>query len=211
MRDECLVYLIREASLANDSGRYSTLIVQLLRRCVRRIERNLWALGVATDDKKDVYSDVVTAMITAILDEGGAGEFFQVRFGRALRYLTLNVHAKYARRQERAQMEDSLNAPLAGDEEEGDGVAFEERVGGREDVAADVEQRLIIREALASIRDARHREAFVLHYCDDWPIETNDPFDPSISRHFGVTPRTVNNWLRAAERDVAAWRLAKHT
>lgn len=210
VRDECLVYLIREAWLANDSARYSTLTAQLLRRCTRSIQRNLRALGVAADDEKDLYGDVVTAMMTAILDEDGAGEFYEVRFRLALRRLTIKVHGKYATRQERAQREDSLNAPSGGDDEgEEEGVALEEHVGGTENVADDVGQRLVIREALAAIRDPRHRQAFVLHFYDDWPIETKDPLDPSISRRFGVTPRTVSNWLRTAEHDLAAWRAAK--
>ena len=210
VKDECLVYLIRESWLADDSARYSDLTAQLLGRCTRSIQRNLRALGVAADDKRDLYGDVIAAMIGAILDEDGAGEFYQVRFRRALRFLILKVYEKYARRQERAQCEDSLNAPSGGDDEgQENGVALEERVGWSEDVADDVGQYLVLREAIAAIRDPRHREAFVLHYYDDWPIETKDPLDPSISRHFGVTPRTVSNWLRAAERDLAAWRSSK--
>lgn len=210
VRDECLVYLIREAWLTNDSARYSTLTAQLLRRCTRSIQRNLRALGVTADDEKDIYGDVVTTMMIAILDEHGAGEFYQVRFRLALRRLTIKIYEKYRTGKAHAQSEDSLNAPSGGaDEGEEDGVALEEHVGGPEDVAYEVEQRLIIREALASIGDPRHRLAYVLHHYDDWPIEAKDPLEPSISRHFDVTPRTVSNWLRAAERDLAAWRATK--
>jgi DNA-directed RNA polymerase specialized sigma24 family protein len=210
VKDECLVYQIRDAWLADDAERYSTLMAQLLRRCTRSIQRNLRALGVATGDVKDVYVSVIESMMAAILADDGSGDFYQVRFRRGLRFQILRVHARYARRQQRAQLEDSLNAPSGrGEEGEEYGDALEERVGGPEDVAGDAERRLVIREAVAAIRDSRHRKAFVLHYYDDWPIEAKDPLEPSISRHFDVSPRTVNNWLRAAERDLAEWRAAK--
>lgn len=210
VRDECLVYLIRDAWVAGDSARYSTLTEQLLRRSARGIQHNLRTLGVAPGDEKDVYGEVISGMMSAILDDGGAGDFYQARFRRALRFLVLSVYDKYARRQKRARREDDLDTPLGGDDMKAeDGVTLEERLPEDAEVAARIEQRLLIREALAAIRDPRHREAFVLHYYDDWPIETKDPLDPSVSRHLGVTPRTVNNWLREAERDMTAWRSAK--
>ena len=210
VRDECLVYLVREAGLSADSARYSELTAHLLRRCIRSIWRNLRALGVAADDLEDLYGDVVTAMMSAVLDARGAGEFYQIRFRRALRLQILKVHEGYTLRQERAQKQDSIHAPLTGGEDgEDEGTALEDLIGGPADLADDVERRLVIREALAAIRDQRHRRAFVLHHYDDWPIETKDPLDPSISRHFDVTPRTVNNWLRSAERDLAEWRAAR--
>lgn len=209
IRDECLVYLIHEAWLADDSARYSALTVQLLRRCTRSIKRSLRALGVDIGDANDVYGKIVTAMVSAILDEDDKGDFYQVRFRRALRFLILKVYDQYAKRQQRAQWEDSLNAPSNGDNEaEEDGNVLEELVPRPGNIVDEVERLLVIREALEAIRDPRHRQVFVLYHYDDWPIETKDPLNPSISRHFGVTPRTVNNWLRAADRDLAQWRAA---
>ena len=209
VKDECLVYLVREAWFADDVAVYSELSQQLIRRCTRTIQRCLRLLGVAAEDLEDVFGDVITQMMTEILDDGGGGDFYQARFRRGLRFLTLKVHARYERQHERLLTENRLSAPR---DEEGDGEqdgSLEDRMRQPGDVAEDAIHLLEIREALAAIRDPRHRKAFVLHYYDDWPIETQDPRMASVSVHFQVTPRTVNNWLRAAERDLAEWRAAK--
>jgi DNA-directed RNA polymerase specialized sigma24 family protein len=209
LKDECLVYLIREAWLADDSALYSELSQQLIRRCTPSIQRTLRLLGVAGDDLHDVYGDVITAMITAILGDEGAGEFYQAKFRRAMRFLAINIHARYEREHERLVTENRLPTTRGEEDEDEEDGSLEERVRQPGDVADDAVQLLEIREALAAIRDPRHRQAFVLHHCDDWPIETQDPRAPSVSGHFKVTPRTVNNWLRAVERDLAEWRAAK--
>lgn len=209
LRDECLVYLIREAWLADDSALYSELSQQLIRRCTPRIQRTLRLLGVAGDDLHDVHGDIITEMMSAILDDEGAGEFYQAKFRRALRFMMLKVHARYERHHERLMTENRLHACRSDEDEDEEGNPLEERVRQPGDVAEDAASLLEIREALAAIRDSRHRQAFVLQHYDDWPIETQDPLAPSVSGHFKVTPRTVNNWLRAAERDLAEWRAAK--
>ncbi len=208
LKDECLVYLIAEAWLADDLELYSELSQQLIRRYTPRIQRTMRLLGVPRDDLHDVYGDVITAMMTAILDDKGAGDFYQAKFRRALRFLAINIHARYERQHERLMTENRLHTSRGEDGEEEEGGSLEERVRQPGDVAHDAFQILEIREALAAIRDPRHWQAFVLHHYDDWPIETQDPHAPSVSGHFEVTPRTVNNWLRGAERDLAEWRAA---
>jgi DNA-directed RNA polymerase specialized sigma24 family protein len=210
LKDECLVYLIREAALAEDSQRYSTLMTFLLKRCTRGIEGRLRALGVADDDVADVYGDIILAMMSAILAADGRGEFYQVRFRRALRLQLLKSYDRYALRQRRARRERQLDAPVgASDDGEEDAGTLAEVLESPEAVADDTERRLLISEALGAIRDPRHREAFVLHHFHDWPIETINPGDPSISQRFDRTPRMVRNWLRTADRELAAWRAAK--
>ena len=208
LKDECLVYLIREAWLADDSELYSELSQQLIRRCTPGIQRTLRLLGVGGDDLHDVYGDVITAMITAILDDEGAGEFYQVKFGRAIRFLAIKIHARYEREHDRLVTENRLPTTRGEENTDEEDGSLEARVRQPGDVADDAVRSLEIREALAAIRDPRHRQAFVLHHWDDWPIETQEPIMPSVSGHFNVTPRTVNNWLRAAERDLAEWRAA---
>lgn len=208
LKDECMVYLIREAWLADDSVLCSELSQQLIRRCTRPIRRTLQLLGVAPDDLQDVFGDVIAKMMTAILDDEGKGDFYQVRFRQALRFRMIEVHARYERQHERLLTENRLCASRDGEDDDDEDGSFEDRVRQPGDVAEDAVQLLEIREAVASIRDPRHRRAFVLHHRDDWPIETQDPLNPSVSGHFKVTPRTVSNWLRTAERDLAEWRAA---
>lgn len=210
LKDECLVYLIREAALAEDAERYSTLMTSLLKRCTRGIERKLRALGVADDDVADVYGEIILAMMSAILAADGSGEFYQVRFRRALRFQLLKTYDWYALRQRRAKREQPLDS-LEGATDEGDEAAgtLAEVLESTDTVAEDAERRMFTSQALDAIRDPRHREAFVLHHFYDWPIEAIDPREPSISQRFDRTPRMVRNWLRTADRELAAWRAAK--
>lgn len=208
---ECLVYLVREAALADDSERYHAFAAALLKRVTRGIERKLRALGVADDDVEDVYQEVVCAMMTAIL-EGSAGEYFQVRFRSALYRQLVKRCDQYARRRRRrSRNEQSLDAPAessdGGDGE--DAATFGELLESGEDVAADVERRLLIPEALQAITNPQHRKAFVLHHYYGWQIESADPAEPSLSQLFDRTPRMVRNWLGTADRQLAEWRATK--
>jgi DNA-directed RNA polymerase specialized sigma24 family protein len=209
VKDECLVYLIHEAGLADDDARFSALTRQLLGRCTPTVTRNLRNLGVAAPDVEDALSDVVSEMISAILSEDGKGDFYQVRFGKALRSRILKVHARYSRRQKRARREVAFGGNPKGEAENEEAVPLEERVAAPGDIADDFENRLLIRGALAAIKDSRHREAFVLQNYDGWQVESIDPLEPTISGHFGKTARTIRTWISTAERDVAEWRAAQ--
>jgi DNA-directed RNA polymerase specialized sigma24 family protein len=208
--DECLVYLARQAALANDSELYNILACLLLKRVMRGIERKLRILGVAEDDVNDVHQGVVSEMFISIL-EGPKGEYYQVRFRSALYRQLVKSYDRYARRRRRAKREQSLDAPVqsVAEAERENTETLGELLEGREEVAAAVEQRILILEALEAIRDPRHREAFVLHCYSGWPIESIDPGDPSLSQLYNRTPRMVRNWLRTADRQLAEWRAAK--
>jgi DNA-directed RNA polymerase specialized sigma24 family protein len=207
VRDECLVYLIQQAALGDDAERYNTLAALLLKRIVRGIQRKLRVLGVADDDVADLEKEVVLVMITAIL-EGPPGEYFQVRFRSALYRRIVKVYDAYARQRRRTKHDQSLDATASnssqgeGDDDSSLGALIE----GPDDVAAEVERRLLVPEALAAITDPRHRKAFVLYHYHGWQIESSDSAEPTLSRLFARTPRMVRNWLGTADRQLAEWR-----
>lgn len=207
--DECLVYLVRAAGLADDAERYHTLAALLLKRVQRGIARKLRVLGVAEGDIEAVHHDVVLAMMTSILEEP-RGEYYQVRFRAALRKQLAKSYDAYARGRRRARRERSLDAPLqdeAGDDEAH--TTLGHVLPSDEDVAADVERRLLIPDALEAIVNPDHREAFVLHHYYGWQIESIDADEPTLSQLFDRTPRMVRLWLRTADRQLAEWRAAK--
>jgi DNA-directed RNA polymerase specialized sigma24 family protein len=209
LKEECLVYLIREAILADDADRYHALAAILLKRLIRPVERQLRALGVADDDVEDLHQEVMQAMMTAIA-EGRSGEFYQVRFRRALRRQVLKRYDSYRRRKQRSTSEQSLDAPVSGREGIDDNEhTFGDLLESTEDVAEMVEQRLLVREALSTITNQRHREAFVLHYYYGWQIESSNLDEQTLSRLYDRTPKMIRIWLRTAERQVAEWRAAK--
>lgn len=208
LKDECLVHLARVAVRDGDAARFTLATGTLLRRHVGRMRRRFRGLGVRPDAVDDLCHAVVQKVMEAIVAEDGRGDFYEMRFGRVLKCRVLNEFEKYRLGQDQAADHDSLSDPV-GDEEEGDGAMREEVVASPGDAAVDAERRMLIAGALGSIANPKHREVFVLHHYEGWPIEAGDPNDSSISALYGVSPRTVNNWLNAAKRDLAAWRAAR--
>lgn len=209
--DECLVYLIREASAADDLGRFNTLAGLLLKRITRGIERRLKLLGVAEDDIGDLHQDVVLKMMESIV-QGSKGEYYQVRFHHALRREVTKIYDRYRRRHRDTQDDQSLDASGASssDSDEGDDAAtLGERIGSGEEVAVDVERRMLISEALDAITNPDHRKAFVLYHAEGWQVESSNANEPTLSQLFGRTPRMIRNWLRSAERQLTEWRTNK--
>jgi hypothetical protein len=210
LKEECLVYFIRLHHRAADFDTVNALSQVLLERCARWITRRFRALGLDKQDALMAYQQLVSEMIDAIIDpESDRGEFLQVRFWRVLRCRVLNVYDAWLRASKREAQHDSLTGSVGGssdfDEDARDRKQLGEHLGSGEDVALDLEHREMIQEALFAIRDERHREAFALHHLEDWPLEAKDPHDPCLSRRFGVSVKTVYNWLRIAEADAAAW------
>jgi len=208
--NECLVYLICEASATGDSERYNALVASLLKRITRGIERQLKLLGVE-EDVDDLHQDVVLKMMESIV-QGAKGEHYQIRFQHALRREVTKVYDRYRRRHRHTRHDQSLDSSgeSSSDDEEGDDAAtLGERIGSDEDVAVDVERRMLISEALDAITNPDHRKAFVLYHAEGWQIESIDSNEPSLSQLFGRTPRMIRNWLRSAERQLTEWRTNK--
>ena len=63
----------------------------------------------------------------------------------------------------------------------------------------------LIRDALSRVKEP-YRTAYLLRNYAGWPIEDQDPNVPTISRKFGVDPRTIRNWLKAVEDELQSWR-----
>jgi DNA-directed RNA polymerase specialized sigma24 family protein len=67
------------------------------------------------------------------------------------------------------------------------------------------EYAVFMTDALNTLND-KERKAYLMRHMWGWEIENNDPAVPTISGHFGVTPRTINNWLNSADGKLAKWR-----
>jgi DNA-directed RNA polymerase specialized sigma24 family protein len=209
VRNECLVYLLSQAVAADDSERYQAVADILLKRLIQPVDGQLRLLGVADDDVADLHQDVVLAMTNAIAKDQ-SGQFYQVKFGLALRRQLVKTYDSDRRRKRRSEGEQSLNAPVGGSEGgEDDGSMLGDFIESAEDVAENVERRILVREAVSSIKNPKHRKAFVLYHYHGWQIESNDPEEQTLSQLFERTPEMIRIWLRTAERQVAEWRAAK--
>jgi hypothetical protein len=214
LHDEVLVYFIRAYHRADDQSAVLILTEALLARYARWIEGRLRALGLPSDRANDAYQDVVRVVIDAIADlESDRGDHFQVRFAHGLRRKMLSAYDSHLRALEREQSQDSLDS---GEEDEPAEHAQSMERASREELhssfQADAlvfenESREVINEALSSIKDRRHRDAFILRHGEGWPITANEPGEACLSKYFRKSPKTIHNWLKQAEADLSARRV----
>ncbi len=178
----------------------------LISRCAKFVNKKLQALGPQEVD--DAFNTVFKKLFDQISNlDSDRGDFLQVRFWPVLARLATSTFSEHLEELNTARSEASLSS-LPGYESE---LADDESrtvtsAGDEQETSISVEDLVLSREALRAIKNPYHRAAFVLHFYSDWKIESKDADEPTISKHFEKTPRTINNWLKAAEEDLKGWR-----
>lgn len=198
LRDETLVCLIRERLRAQDWSVANRLWATLMERCRHVLLRTFRSFP------KEVRDEAIRTVMEQLYSRIAAldsdrGDFFQVRFGLALKRLgtTQFQQCVWAVAQRKlaecdACEADSRNAPFDPYQWPEDTLAYSDAWKG-----------------LEAIKDDRHRMAFVLDKVHEMPVESDDPEAATISRYFRVSSRTIRNWLNQAKEDLAQWRKGK--
>jgi DNA-directed RNA polymerase specialized sigma24 family protein len=159
------------------------------------------AKGFFRSVRDEITEHVSLKVVELVLEEAPTrkGEFLEVGFRRVVKGLTLNEVEK--RRGEPCPHQFS---PLADDPENTGDCSAElaDRGPGPEEVVQTRERCQLIRAKIGSITDRRHREAVILHHLQGWPITDQDPTTPTLTKHFGVTDRTIRNWMRQALAEI---------
>jgi DNA-directed RNA polymerase specialized sigma24 family protein len=199
LREECLVYLIRDCHRSGDWQLGDILGEVVFRRCKKWInDRVRAALNPAYVD--DCIGDVLLNLSEMILEQSDRGDFAQVRFWKFLKRLTIESIKKHLK----VQRNDLKSCPIEEvDGEDGEGPSPPLQVSDRSVIPAD--HLMIYHEGLSQLKEPL-RQAFILRHYYGWQIESNDHCEPSISRHFNVTAKTIGNWLRRAEKTLDDWR-----
>jgi RNA polymerase sigma factor (sigma-70 family) len=166
--------------------------------------------GLGAQAQRDGYDDVLQELLVKVLDLGSdRGDFYQVRFWLALEGSTLRVFARLVRaaQQERYRVD---YAALPGYTDDAAEDQQRVRVAELDEIAdTSAEDRVIARDQLMDALEhipERYRDAFLLRHYAGWPIEDQDPSVRTISRHFGVDPRTIRNWFGRIDEALAQWR-----
>ena len=207
LKSETLVYLVRWIRPGNDLDLIGKVIGELGRR-LTRIAKD-FSSGLSKTEAEDFAADVAAKVNCLIFAEAPSrqSDFLEVSFRYAVKRHSLQERAKVDERKSRVIAETSLGATQNG-EESGDGivVSLPDDEPSPEEQAMDAEiQRLNperTREALAAITNPLHRDAFILHVLNDWPIKSNDPRIPTLSMHFRKSGRQIQNWLNEARQEM---------
>lgn len=206
LREECLIYLIREYLRKGTNRVVKQLSEILFRRCAKSVNERLRALGPQCVD--DAFNDVMKGLYERIYDlENDRGDYFQVRFWLALKRLTIRTFTRYVNRldRERRREQHAVNpGAIPGTEGEENGDL--DPLDAVEEPTISVAELPELKEGLGAIKNPRHRIAFALRYFGRMKTESDDPEEPTISKYFEKTPRTIRNWLKQAEKDLEEWR-----
>jgi DNA-directed RNA polymerase specialized sigma24 family protein len=213
LSEECLVYLLRHYLRLGDTTRVNDLAESLVRRCTRMIGKHLHVLG--DEALEEGYSEIIKRLFTLILDVAtNKADFLQVKFWVVVKKFCIQEFGRQLRdhtlRQDAVSLSQVPGYDGTGDEDEEEATLVRLTGEDQRRVTTPSYEKAIVdsdlkRAALTQLRQPL-RSAYLLRYCEGWPIEHQDPTVQTISRHFGKTPRTIRNWLTTAEEILAQWR-----
>jgi len=200
--DEALVYLLRE-SLKETPVILGAMVDCLSRRISRHASR--WTRGLDQDDVDTIVETVNGKVLDAITFNDPPSptcEFLEVSLSHHVKNKTLSEVDKLKRRPQghrecpvQACFEEETTIVPTVESLADDAPGVLETLVDQED---EQERRALALKALSKITDPRHREAVILRFIRDWPITSQDERKPSLTRHFGVSARQLQNWFNNA-------------
>jgi hypothetical protein len=185
---EAIVYLIRYIS-SRDGDIAGNLIFELTQRIYAVARR--WAMGFSKTETEEIIHTINQDIIELVLTEKPSrqSEFLEVAFSKTVKRRTLNEVAKVK------------NSPRSsrknGDSENSLG-ARDKHIDALEallEIQDESRVRELVRKAQEAVRDPRHYEALLLRYGHDWPIDSQDPNQPTLAKRYGVSARQIQNWI----------------
>jgi DNA-directed RNA polymerase specialized sigma24 family protein len=198
LKEECLVYLIREFARRGDDAMSSEISNVLAARCMNFIKRHVRRL-ISPSYLDECRSDILMQAFERIHDfETDRADYMEVSFRHYLKRLSNDSIEKYGAAQKREWITDSFDEVVA--TQEGTKSKVSEPSG---DLSEELFDSIRLREALVML-PPHIQTAFILHYLDGYLIESNDPNIPTLAKYFDKTPRTIRNWLVQGVKIAAA-------
>lgn len=206
LKSETLVHLVRWVRPNNDVELIGKIIRELGRR-VARIAKD-FASGLTEFEAEEFAADIAAKVNCLIFAPAPSrqSEFLEVSFRYCVRRHSLKERAKVDERKAHVLAESSVASAQSGVDGDGIVASLADDLSGPEDLAMEAELKRLgperVQRALAAITNPLHREAVILHFLKDWPIKSNDPQIPTLSTHFGMSGRQIQNWITAAKEEM---------
>lgn len=183
LQEECLVYLIREFRIRGEGGVADKLMNALIFRCNKKIDSTLRIL-LTQEFIDECFEEVINDVMWQIFDtDSDESNFAEDKFWVWLKGRICNVRRKYFRFQK--QNSQTVN--------------YEEHFGKAK---INIQNAFERKDGLAKARKIltpKELQLFVMRYDWKWQIYSEDPAVKTISGHFGVSARTIQNWFDKAE------------
>lgn len=192
--DETIIYLMRERK--DDALFVETLYAELNRRIWKLLLKFRGKFNNEADFE-DFGQKIEMEIIKKIFDfNSDAGDYAQVNFGQ---YVVTVAKVIWRGRLANVIRENEIFETEREDEE--DDIKTDENRFVSNEITT--EEKMILQARLAELPKNLCAVA-VLHYLDGWQIESKDERQPTISRLFNVSSRTIRNWLAQAREILAA-------
>lgn len=183
--DETIVYLLREAKIENDNEMIETLYLELNRRIFKLLLKFRRSFQNNQADFEDFGQKVEMAILRKVFDtDSNSADFAQAQFGS---FVISEAKGIWKQNLVRVNREEALFD--SGREEEYNRL---ENISWTNELSA--ESRLIIQEGLRNLSPEHQTVAAML--LDGFQIESKNAKEPTISKHLGVSSRTVRNWVK---------------
>ncbi len=202
LKNETLVHLIREALLQNqdpDPDRSAegleNALLEMYEELQSRMQKYLRKSRFKPPEMQDIgdwENKVQTVIIEKLMDlDTDRIDFAEVGFFSFIALEARTQRRHFIGETEKRDEFIELDRP----NEEGHDFELVSR-------GLTTEESLMLREGMHALPE-NLRRAVILYHFDGWQIESQDPDEPTISRLFGVSSRTIRNWLKEAKRILA--------
>lgn len=185
---EVLVYFFRRAHKLGDKSVRDSLLSELANRCAQHLQGKMAGFSPALQD--DMRQEVINKVIEDLLNPDDRSDFAQVCFWRYFKYKYLDV----CDRHNKDRNVESLDAGWDSDREE----QSETKLYKLPDHRLSPEQYVFLKNALESLPSDLRKLFFLAHYLKI-QVESKNPNEITLSKHFGVTGRTIRTRLGKAK------------
>jgi DNA-directed RNA polymerase specialized sigma24 family protein len=189
LKEECVVYLIRELRSSGEFSLADELIRHLALRIAKRVHRQI-SKSLNESFVVECFNDVISEVTCRILNlKSDADDYAQVRFGRWLKLLTFKLMRPYFEAQKRARISDS-DSELREDQKTRKKEPADTRT-------LSPEKTLLNKEALNLLVgiDPMKRTAYILRHAENWEIV-------AISKFLGRSTKTISKWLKEVQAEL---------
>lgn len=194
LKNETLVYLIRNR-YKNDSV-LADQIYEILIKRIKQIVNKYKTFFSNEADKDDYIADILFHLAKEIKEKKEESVIYaEASFGQWVVRCGANFYRGYERIKEQDHQQDSLEKLKE------DGNIYEPT--GLTTAFLPADSQLIIKETVAKL-SPHERELFHLHYILGMQVFSKDEKILTLSKHFGKTPRTINDRLRKIENEFAS-------
>lgn len=191
VKEETLVYLLREAHKSDNLELADELSESLLKRIAPSVRRATIFIKTSSETHwEQCVEEITHKVLLSFIDCSAKNEFWELKFWLCLKRVEINVNEKYRR-----IIENEWNPAIYTDESGSEISTMDQRA---DPDSSRFQDRLEAKEALGILPFKLLKTAKLL-FEEDWSQQ-------EVADYFGVTDKTIRNWLTTIKKTIDAYR-----